>query len=129
VVANPNRSYLEHVALRVQDLQWYARFFEDAFGMIIRKTREKDGVVSQVWLNGGIQLIAATGDGNEDGRMNHLGFMVENLENAVAAVKRYDAVEMPKGPNWFRLRDGLVIELIQAAGTSVADILKIDPRA
>ncbi len=128
-MANSNRSYLEHVALYVQDLQWYIRFFEDAFGMIIRKTREKDGAVSQVWLNGGIQLIAEPVGESGNGRMNHLGFMVENLENTIAAVKQYGAVETPKGPNWFRLRDGLVIELIQAAGTSVADMLNIDPRA
>lgn len=29
-------SYLEHMALRVKDLDWHIRFFEDVFDMPVR---------------------------------------------------------------------------------------------
>lgn len=54
--------------------------------------------------------------------------MTEDLESALQEVYRWDVTEMPQGKNWFKLPDGLCVELIQAKENSVAEALKVEPR-
>jgi len=55
--------------------------------------------------------------------------MVEELDEAIAACQRFGATQLEKGPNWLQLPDGLAIELLQARGNAVAEILAVDPRS
>jgi hypothetical protein len=55
--------------------------------------------------------------------------MVEDQEAAIAAAKARGAKELPQGRHFLALPDGLVIEIMQAKGESVAAVLAIDPRA
>jgi catechol 2,3-dioxygenase-like lactoylglutathione lyase family enzyme len=124
------RSYVEHVAVRVKDLQWHIRFFRDALGMTIRAV---DGAVDdpkQVWIVGGIQLIADPGFAGPEGRLAHLGVMADDLEAALVAAYAWEGVKaMPQGRNWLQLPDGLCVEVMQATGTAVERTLAVDPRA
>lgn len=131
----PNRAYVEHVAIRVKDIQWHINFFREALGMDMREVDGDPSAPKQYWTLGGLQFISdpefhAT-PSNDAGWLAHLGIMVEDLDQAIDACKALGAIELPggKGPNWLQLPDGLAIELLQAEGNAVTDVLAVDPRA
>ncbi|NLG49884.1 MAG: VOC family protein [Chloroflexi bacterium] len=107
-------SYLQHVAIRVRDMQWHIRFFEEALGMPIASRQGPEDDPAQVWLVGGIQLIADPNVEQSDGQLAHLGIMAGDVEKAIEEVSRWEVTQMPQGNNWFALPDGLVIELVEA---------------
>jgi catechol 2,3-dioxygenase-like lactoylglutathione lyase family enzyme len=127
---NVPKAYLEHVAIRVKDIHWHIRFFEDVLGMTMRAvdgTREEP---RQYWTLGGLQFIHDPRHEGPEGRLAHLGVMCEDLEAALGAAHRHAVTEMPQGRNWVRLPDGLAVELIQARPAAcVAQALAINPRA
>ena len=128
-----NRAYVEHVAIRVQDIQWHIRFFREVFGMEMRQVDGDPAAPKQYWTLGGLQFISdpdfAQPPSNDDGWLAHLGLMVEDLGQAIADCERLGARALPRGPNWLQLPDGLAIELLQAKGDAVAEALAVDPRA
>jgi catechol 2,3-dioxygenase-like lactoylglutathione lyase family enzyme len=125
-------SYLEHVAIRVQDIHWHIRFFKEVLGQEMRQvdgTREQP---VQYWTLGGLQFMASpeffASPSNDAGWLAHLGIMVDNLEAALTAAQNWGVKELPQGRNWLQLPDGLAIELMQAAPHSVAQALAVQPR-
>ena len=131
--AAPVRAYLEHVALRVNDIHWHIRFFREVLGMGLRDLHGTPENPSQYWSIGGIQLIATPGfsaaPSNDAGWLAHLGVMVEVLETAIWAASQWEGVKaLPQGHNWLQLPDGLAAELLQAAPGSVAQALAVQPR-
>jgi catechol 2,3-dioxygenase-like lactoylglutathione lyase family enzyme len=123
------RSYVEHVAVRVKDIQWHVRFFREVLGMTVREVDGSADAPKQIWTVGGMQLMADPGFEGPEGRLAHLGIMCEDLETALQAAKAWGVKELPQGRNWLALPDGLEVELIQASGTSVAEALAVNPRA
>ena len=132
-MTNQNRSYVEHVAIRVGDIHWHIRFFKEVLGMDVREIDGPSDDPRQYWTIGGIQLMATPGfdapPSNDAGWLAHLGIMVENLEAALSAARPWGVAELPLGRNWLQLPDGLAIELIQAGGDAVARVLAVNPRA
>jgi catechol 2,3-dioxygenase-like lactoylglutathione lyase family enzyme len=124
-----DRSYIEHVAIRVRDIHWHIRFFREVLGMTTREVDGPENDPRQFWTVGGIQLIADPNHEGPEGRLAHLGIMVEDLENALARAAPFGVRELPPGRNWIALPDGLELELIQAAPGSVGQVLAVDPRA
>jgi catechol 2,3-dioxygenase-like lactoylglutathione lyase family enzyme len=132
-----SRSYLEHVAIRVRDIDWHIRFFEDVLGQTLREVDFSpvgDGKdIRQYWTLGGLQLMASPDfvapPSNDAGWLAHLGVMVDDLEAALAAAKAFGAAELPQGRNWLQLPDGLAIELIQTKVSAISSYLAINPRA
>jgi len=113
------RAYLEHVAIRVRDIHWHIGFFNDVLGMTMR---EVDGPISdprQYWTIGGLQLIADPDHVGPEGRLAHLGIMVEDLDQALADAAAWKVRDLPQGKGWIALPDGLELELIQAAPDSI----------
>lgn len=124
-----NKSYVEHVAVWVKDIHWHIGFFHEVLGMTMR---EVDGTLDaprQYWTVGGMQFMSAPDFAAPEGRLGHLGIMVEDLAAALAAAEKWNVQAMPQGPNWIRLPDGLALELIQAHGNAVAQALSVQPRA
>lgn len=126
-------SYLEHVAIRVQDIHWHIRFFHEVLGQTLR---EVDGTAerpSQVWTLGGLQFMATPrvpfAPSNDSGWLAHLGVMVDNLEAALTAAQTFHVSTLPQGRNWLQLPDGLAVELIQASPGAVQQALAVNPRA
>jgi catechol 2,3-dioxygenase-like lactoylglutathione lyase family enzyme len=127
-MAYGKRAYVEHTAIRVRDIDWHIRFFRDVLGMTLRDDRRGE-MPSQVWTIGGLQLIADPDFDGPEGRLAHLGVMVEDDAEVLREAAAWGIPTLPQGPNWLRLPDGLCIEILQATGTAVADALAIDPRA
>ena len=129
-MASGSRSYVEHVAVRVKDIEWHIRFFREALGMPVREVDGPREQPNQVWTVGGIQLMADPGFAGPEGRLAHLGVMTEDLDAALAAAYAWEGVTaMPQGRNWLALPDGLCVEVNQATGNAVASVLAVDPRA
>ena len=127
------RSYVEHVAVRVRDIHWHIRFFNEVLGMTVREIDGPANAPRQYWTVGGMQLMSTAGfaapPSNDEGWLAHLGIMVENLEAALQAASTWGVQALPQGRNWLQLPDGLAIELIQASGNAVAEVLAVKPRA
>jgi catechol 2,3-dioxygenase-like lactoylglutathione lyase family enzyme len=132
-MAYSKKSYVEHVAIRVKDINWHIKFFYEALGMGMREVDGKPTSPKQYWAIGGIQLMSApemtAPPSNDAGRLAHLGIMVEDLNEAIAACQKFGVRQLPQGRNWLQLPDGLTVELVQASGSAVADVLAVDPRA
>lgn len=124
------RAYVEHVAIPVKDIDWHIRFFQEVLGLGIRDEKHAAGARQrQVWLVGGVQLIQdGTFDGPE-GRLGHLGIMVDDYEGVLERAARWGARPLPAGPNWLVLPDGLIIEILKASAGAVEAALAINPRA
>lgn len=124
------KAYLEHVAIRVRDIHWHIRFFENVLGMTMREVDGTADAPRQYWTLGGMQFIHDPGFDGPEGRLAHLGVMCADLDAALAAAQGHGVNTLPQGRNWLRLPDGLALELIQAKPAScVAQALAIDPRA
>jgi len=109
------KTYLDHSAVTVADIDWTMRLFEDVLGMHETRRKEKDGKLTMIWLDGGIQLVAAP-ENSAAGRGHHLGLVVDDLPVALAALKALPGVHGIEGKpeKWVRLPDGLTLEMFQA---------------
>lgn len=127
------KSYVEHVAVRVKDIQWHINFFLEVLGMDVREIDGPTDAPHQYWTIGGLQLMSTPGfaapPSNDAGWLAHLGIMVDDLEVALAGSKAWGVKQLPQGRNWLQLPDGLAVELIQASTGSVSAVLAINPRA
>lgn len=128
-MAYTKNSYVEHVAIRVRDIDWHIQFFEQVLGMRVREVQGSDKNTTQVWTVGGMQLKSDPGFAGPEGRLARLGIMVEDLEEALAEAANWGVAELPQGRNWLALPDGLELELIQAHADAVAQALAVQPRA
>ncbi len=123
-----SKSYVEHTAVFVSDLDYHIKFFAEVFNMTVTKTGEKEGKVWQVWLSGGVQLVEDKTFKGAEGRLAHLGIMVENMEETLEKAYARGACEMVQGRNWFIIPSGLSVEVMEANNNAVERILAIDPR-
>jgi catechol 2,3-dioxygenase-like lactoylglutathione lyase family enzyme len=131
-MAYQQKSYVEHVAIRVKDINWHIKFFREVLGMEMREFHGSEDNPTQYWTLGGMQFISSPSFQAEpsylEGWLGHLGIMVQDLDTAIAEAKKYGAVELPQA-NWLQLPDGLAIELMQAyPASAVNDALKVNAR-
>ena len=107
-------SFLEHTAVRVKDIHWHIRFFEEALGMPVDRMQGPADDPDQLWTVGGVQLVSDKAFEGPEGRMVHLGVRTDDLDAALDVVYSFEGVkELPNGRNWFELPDGLQVELMQ----------------
>ena len=128
-MAYTKKSYVEHVAVRVSDIDWHICFFRDVLGMTMREETPDGQTPYQLWTIGGMQLMSDPAFKGPEGRLAHLGIMTEDLEAALAEAAQWGVTQLPQGRNWLALPDGLQIELIQAHGNGVAEALAAKSRA
>ncbi|SNS81023.1 hypothetical protein SAMN05446037_102215 [Anaerovirgula multivorans] len=127
-MAYQKKSYVEHMAVRVKDIQWHISFFQEVLGMTIKSVDGSQDNPKQIWTIGGLQLISDPTFEGPEGRAAHLGIMTEDLEAALEEAYERGVIELPQGRNWFVLPDGLCIELMQAKNNAVEKALIIEPR-
>ena len=128
-----NKAYVEHVAVRVKDIQWHIKFFYEVLGMDVREIEGPLHAPLQYWTVVGLQLVSTPDfeapPSNEVGWLAHLGIMVADLEGALVQAQQWGVQALPQGRNWLQLPDGLAVELIQASADAVTRVLAINPRA
>lgn len=105
------KACVDHVAVFVDDLYWYANFFEQTLGFKERKREEHKGKLKQIWLDGGIQLIEKKNQSQL--RMAHIGINVENLPVVLKRMYSFNLKGLSRGTNWLELPNGVILELIQ----------------
>jgi catechol 2,3-dioxygenase-like lactoylglutathione lyase family enzyme len=120
--------FLEHVAIRVHDLAWYVDFFRDVLRMTVTEVDGDPDSPTQIWTVGGLQLIATPDFEGREGRLAHLGILVDDLDGAAAAAIVRGAEQLPAGRGWLATPDGLCLELIQAAPGAVEHLRANRPR-
>ncbi|MBQ7497741.1 MAG: VOC family protein [Selenomonas sp.] len=120
-------SYLEHAAVTVADIDWSLEFFQTVLGMTETRRKEKDGKLQQVWLKGGLQLVAAPED-PAAGRGHHLGIVVQDFAATLQEMLAYEGVHPMEGrpEKWVQLPDGLVLELFQEKPGAIEKVLGIE---
>ena len=132
-MAYTKKSYVEHVAVRVKDIQWHINFFYEVLGMDVREIDGPTDAPRQYWTIGGMQLMSTPDfeapPSNDAGWLAHLGIIVEDLDAALAEAQKWGVTPLAQGRNWLQLPDGLAVELIQASGNAVAQVLAVNPRA
>ena len=127
------KSYVEHVAVRVKDIQRHINFFYEVLGMDVREIDGPTDAPRQYWTIGGMQLMSTPDfvapPSNDAGWLAHLGIMVDDLDAALVLAQSWGVKQLPQGRNWLQLPDGLAVELMQASAGAVAQALAINPRA
>ncbi|WP_320129174.1 hypothetical protein [uncultured Sphaerochaeta sp.] len=67
----------------------------------------------QIWLDGGIQLIASQGvEIPGSCLLNHICLRVPDVETALMKANKYHISTLAKGQNWIVLDYGLCIEIL-----------------
>lgn len=113
------KARLDHIAVRVQNLEWYLAFLQDVFGMKKTESRGADPArPDQVWV-GGFQLtrdIDYRPMLDQPERIWHVSIDVADLATTAKAISAYPQVrpysDNPEQKYWFVLPDGLIIELV-----------------
>jgi glyoxylase I family protein len=124
------RAYIEHVAIRVTDVDRYIDFFRQVLGLGIRDELPAEGTrPRQVWVLGSVQLIEDSNFKGPEGRLAHLGIMVDDYDGVLARAAAWGADTLPTGPNWLELPGGLNVEILRASAGAVEAALAINPRA
>ena len=108
---------IDHVALFVADLADALDTYTSVFDMTETAESFRDeslGAPHQVWMSGGIQLIEPHGPGVQAGRLAHIAIAVTDKRKVGQALETRGAHQSDRGPDWWTLPDGLVIELVEA---------------
>ncbi len=121
------QAYLEHAAVTVADIDWSMEFFETVLGMTETRRKEKDGKLQQVWLKGGLQLVASP-ENSKAGQGHHLGIVVPDFQATIQEMLAYEGVKHLEGKpeKWLQLPDGLVLELFQEKPGAIEKILAVE---
>lgn len=127
-MAYSKKSYVEHVAIRVKDIHWHIRFFKEVLGMTLKEVHGTEEDPIRAWTVGGMQFNLDPEFVRANGLLEHIGLMVEDLEEVLAEAKKWNLSTLPMGPNWLVLPEGVVLELNQAKGNAVAEALAVNPQ-
>ena len=124
---------LRHIAIQCADPEVSAKFFKEAFELkeLSRIGLAKPGAEGAIYLSDGTMNVALIHITNPDfpnfGRdgLNHIGFVVENLDDAVAkataagAVTQRTGQQIRPGEDWeykMRAPDGVDFDLYDVRG-------------
>lgn len=121
-------AYVEHTAFKVRDILQLTGFFDEVLGMKVTKLDGDPASPDQVWLQGGVQLIADADFDGPEGRFGHLGIVCVDVPAAIAAARARGARSTAKGDHWLQLPGGLLLELLPDRKDAVETVRNLDPR-
>ena len=129
---------IKHIALHTEDPVKTAEYYKEVFGLEELHRQPKDSGEDGVWLSDGYIFFAIRKYGSEDAPnlgegcstvpgVHHIGFLVDDLDESVAAVEGAGGTECPgstrvarkyKGP------DGLMVDMVPWATPYWDDMIK-----
>ncbi len=101
---------LGHVAIYVNDFDWYIDFFNNCFEMEMTRTRG-EAPNRIVWFAEGIQVNEAVSPETLGDAIDHICLKVADVPAAVAEALTYGCTTLPNGAHWFALPNGIKVEL------------------
>lgn len=101
---------IDHVAIKVNNLEESVHFFKEVFGMEEEKTAGEKPV-RKVWFRQGIQLNETDEGIMTEGIMDHIGIHTDCKETVLLKCKEAGCEILPNGDNWFQTPTGIKIEL------------------
>lgn len=119
-------AYLEHMAFKVNDLDWCVKFFQEVFKMPIRLELGEEPN-RKVWLHAGIQLNEDLNFKNTEGRCDHFALMTDDYEEVLNSCKEWGCKVLETGDNWLEMPNGMVIELKRCESKALKTILEQKP--
>ena len=121
------KSYLEHAAVTVEDMKQSVDFFTNALGMKITRTKDENGKLKQVWLDGGLQLVALE-KGEKPKAAHHLGIVVNDYDAVLKELLSYEGVTHIDGKpdKWLKLPNGITLELFQERPDAIDKVSAVE---
>lgn len=103
---------IHHVALAVQEYEWYVRFCKEVLGMT--ETRQQGAAPHrQIWFAEGMQLNEVDqAPGPAVAAIDHISFKVEDIPAMKEKALAHGCHKVAgKGEHWFALPNGVLIEM------------------
>lgn len=119
-------AYLEHMAFKVNDLDWCVKFFQDVFDMPIRLSLGQ-APNRKIWLHAGIQLNEDLTFKDKEGRCDHFALMVSNYDETLKKCIQYGCKTLDMGENWLQMPNGMIIELKRGDQKALDTIISQKP--
>ncbi len=116
---------IRHIAYRASDVEKMANFFVDALGMNITQRRKNRAIdLSDGTIN--ITVLPLRGTENENQGIDHIGFSVENDDEAgrrleTAGAKKIATIELGSPAHYeakFQGPEGIVVDIGKWIGTA-----------
>lgn len=104
------KSRIHHTALNVTAFDWYVDFFQKVFGMTVERAVGK-APERKIWFCEGIQLIESKSASDCGSVYDHLSLAVDDIPGAVGMAVNFGCSTLPKGAHWFKLPNGVEVEL------------------
>jgi catechol 2,3-dioxygenase-like lactoylglutathione lyase family enzyme len=117
-------SKIRHIAYRASDVEKMANFFVDALGMNITQRRKNRAIdLSDGTIN--ITVLPLRGTANENQGIDHIGFSVENDDEAehrleTAGAKKIATIELGSPAHYeakYQGPEGIVVDIGKWIGT------------
>ena len=116
---------IKHIALATEDPSKTADFYKEVFGLTELHRKPADSGADGVWLTDGYIYFAILKFGSEDTPnlgegpstvlgVHHIGFYVDDLEEACATIEKANSTECPgssKVNRKYKGPDGLMIDM------------------
>lgn len=93
---------LEHVGIMVKNMDQSIKFYQEAFGLAIRAREQMNPDVELCFLyfpnspEVEVELISGRPIENEEGRVNHLAFRVQNISEEISLLVELGAEPLDK---------------------------------
>jgi acyl dehydratase/catechol 2,3-dioxygenase-like lactoylglutathione lyase family enzyme len=132
-VADRHGSFVEHVAVRVRDINWHIAFFRDVLGMPLRDEPPRDRKANadqpqRAWLSGGILLVSDPAFEGVNSPLVHIGVIAEDAAAVLQEARARGVSTLPDEPRCLTLPDGINVEVTQAAIGAVASLRAVKTR-
>ncbi|MFQ5947010.1 MAG: VOC family protein [Anaerolineae bacterium] len=107
---------IRHIAYRAADVEAMASFFVNAFGMKLIRRRHQGGIdLSDGTINLAVVPLKTTGPWPAQQGADHIGFMVEDEEEAVGHLEAAGARKIGSTVDPYQLKfqgpEGIVVEI------------------
>ena len=94
---------IDHVSIDVLDIAPMEAFFREVFGQTVIRQKEEAGRITNVWLDGGIQLRKVDALKPDCGRIEHLSFACKDVDAVLSRAAKFGGKPIEgKGHHWFQ---------------------------